>query len=51
VGILNGYFVIGVALVAGNAEHFVDDVITTDANYELTSSGYHWQAPKHIKTT
>jgi hypothetical protein len=38
-------------LVARDAEHFVDDVITTDANYELTSSRYHWQASEHIKTT
>ena len=25
-GILNGNFVVGIAMMAGNAEHFVDDV-------------------------
>jgi hypothetical protein len=36
VGILNGNFVIGVALVARDAEHFIDDLITNDANYDPT---------------
>jgi hypothetical protein len=28
--------VIGVALVARDAEHFIDDLITNDANYDPT---------------